>query len=234
MDLQEAKVQLDDEGFCVLEGQIDAHEADYLNRRSCDLMESTLDQGTYLSLEGSLDLIPELAPICIHPSILELAEAALGENFILANNVAMKLCKPGAGLGGLHVDWPLPSIPKPWPISPTGLAAFWMLTDFTAKNGATAVIPFSHHTRRDPTSNRTYQHEVPVVGKKGSVLVFVNGIWHRSGANTTQNENRMAASVFYVPSFIYRPRDGWPIMKRHIYDKFPRRLQELLARSVEE
>jgi len=66
MDLQEAKVQLDDEGFCVLEGQIDAHEADYLNRRACGLMESTLDQGTYLSLEGSLDLIPELAPLCIH------------------------------------------------------------------------------------------------------------------------------------------------------------------------
>ena len=66
------------------------------------------------------------------------------------------------------------------------------------------------------------------------MLVFVNGLWHRSGANTTQNENRMAASVFYVPSFIYRPKDGWPIMKRHIYNKFPRRLQELLVRSVEE
>ena len=234
MDLQEAKIQLDDEGYCVLEDQIDAHEADCLNRRARSLMEPTQAQDKYLSLEGSLYLIPELAPLCIHPSILELAETVLGENFILANNVAMKWCKPGAGAGGLHVDWPLPGVPQPWPISPTGLAAFWMLTDFTAKNGATAVIPFSHHTRRGPTTNRTYPLEIPVIGKKGSVLVFVNGLWHRSGANTTRNRNRMAASVFYVPSFIYRPKDGWPNMKRDVYNKLPRRLQQLLARSVEE
>ena len=68
MNLEEAKIQLDDEGYCVLEDQIDAQEADYLNRRACALMEPTLGQGKYLSLEGSLDLIPETRA-AMHPSL---------------------------------------------------------------------------------------------------------------------------------------------------------------------
>lgn len=237
MDLAEAKVRLNEEGYCMLEDQLDPREAERFDAQARSLMEPEADsirwREGYLSMEDALNHIPDLAPLCLHPAILELAEAVIGEKFILANTVAMKWCWPGAQAGGLHADWPLTAgVPEPWPILPTGFQAFWTLTDYTPDNGATVVVPFSHHSRRTPTRGE-YPQEIPLVGKKGSVAVFVNGLWHRSGANTTIDQHRMTANMFYIPEFLTRPRKGWPLVKRELYDQFPPRMQELLARSVE-
>ena len=234
MDLEDAKLRLEEEGYCILEDLLDPREAERLDSIARALMEPRAEpnQG-YLSMEDSLNTIPDLAPLCTHSAILELAESVLGEKFILANTVAVKWCRPGAAAGGLHADWPLNAgIPQPWPVLPTGFQAFWMLTDFTPHNGATTIVPFSHHSRRPPTQSE-YPHELPLVGRKGSVAVFVNGAWHRSGANTTTDQHRMAANMFYIPGFLNRPRTGWPLVKREVYDQFTPRLQGLLERSVE-
>ena len=144
MDLKEAKIRIEDEGYCVLENQLEPREAERLDALARPFMDH--NEG-YINLEGALNYIPELAPLCIHPPMLELAERILGVGFVLPN-VCMKWCKPGAGAGGLHADWPLGDMQKPWPKSPTLIQVFWMLTDFTAENGATRVVSFSHHTRR--------------------------------------------------------------------------------------
>ncbi|MDE0299586.1 MAG: phytanoyl-CoA dioxygenase family protein [Candidatus Poribacteria bacterium] len=234
MDLEDATLRLDEEGYYILEDALDPREAERLDLAARALMEPKADTNQrYLSMEDSLNTIPGLAPLCTHPAILELAEAVLGEKFILANTVAMKWCRPGAAAGGLHADWPLNAgIPQPWPVLPTGFQAFWMLTDYTADNGATTIVPFSHHSRRPPTQPE-YPQEMPLIGKKGDVAVFVNGTWHRSGANTTTDRHRMAANMLYIPDFLNRPRTGWPLVKREVYDQFSPRLQELLERSVE-
>jgi ectoine hydroxylase-related dioxygenase (phytanoyl-CoA dioxygenase family) len=229
MDLKEAKIRIEDDGYCVLENQLEPREAERLDGLARPFMDH--NEG-YINLEGALNYIPELAPLCIHPLLLELAECILGEGFVLPN-VCMKWCKPGAGAGGLHADWPLGNMQKPWPKSPTLIQIFWMLTDFTVENGATRVVPFSHHTRRAPVPDRTYPQEIPVVGKKGSLLVFHNNLWHRSGANTTRDQHRMAMNTGYIPWFIDRPKETWPLVKREIHDQLSPRLQELLVRSVE-
>ena len=94
------------------------------------------------------------------------------------------------------------------------------------------VVPFSHHSRRSPSQER-YPQEIPVVGKKGSVLAFYDTLWHRSGANTSNDQHRMAANMLYLPSYIYIHTGQWPPMKRELYNQFSTRLQELLSRSVE-
>ena len=166
MDLKEAKIRIEDDGYCVLENQLEPREAERLDGLARPFMDH--NEG-YINLEGALNYIPDLAPLCIHPLLLELAECILGEGFVLPN-VCMKWCKPGAGAGGLHADWPLGNMQKPWPKSPTLIQIFWMLTDFTVENGATRVVPFNHHTRRAPTLNRTYSQEIPVVGKRDLYL----------------------------------------------------------------
>ena len=107
-----------------------------------------------------------------------------------------------------------------------------MLSDGTAENGATRIVPFSHHTRRGP-QRASYDSEIPVVGKRGSLFLYHNGLWHGIGANTTTNKDRFFANAFYIPGAIHRPPDIWPLVTRNIYDTFPPRLQELLVRSVE-
>lgn len=222
MDLKDARRQLEDEGYCVLADLLDAQEAEHIDTLARRTMEP---REGYISMETSLNYIPELAPLCIHPTLVELAEEMLGKDFILANNVAMKWCKPGAPSGPLHWGGRFKDIPRL-----TEFQVFWMLTDFTAENGATLAVPFSHHTGRPPGRN-AYPQEIPVVGKKGSVLIFDGRIWHRSGANTTTVQHRMAANMMYLPGTVDRGGE-WPLVTRERYDQFPPQLQEMLVQSV--
>ncbi|MBI4530422.1 MAG: phytanoyl-CoA dioxygenase family protein [Candidatus Latescibacteria bacterium] len=230
MDTTEAISRLEDEGFCILEGLLDPSEAERLDALARPLMAHRTG---YVKLEGSLNHIPDLAPLCIHPMMLEIAERLLGKDFYVANNVAMMWCQPGAPAGGLHSDWPLGRIPQPWPTWPMLLQTMWMLTDFTPENGATRVVPGSHLSGRPPNSEIRYSHERPAVGKKGSVLVWHGGVWHANGANTTSDQHRMGANAAYIPWVIHRPTDYWPMVRREVYDQFPDRLKQLLERSVE-
>jgi len=190
----------------------------------------------YISMEGALNHIPDLAALCIHPLILEIAEAVLGEGFFLANNAALKWCKPGTPAGSLHADWPTRAVVAtdsetlipPW----NGLQVFWMLSDGTPDNGATRIVPFSHHTRRGPRRD-SYTQEIPVTGKKGTAFVYHNALWHRTGQNTTMDRHRIFANMYYMPSWVHRPPGAWPLIKGENYEAFPTRLQELTARSAD-
>jgi len=230
MDITQAKSQMADAGFCILEGLLDPSEAERLDAIARPLMANRTG---YVKLEGALNPIPELAPLCIHPTVLEIVSHLLGENFYLANNVCMMWCQPGAPGGGLHSDWPLHHVPQPWPRWPFLVQTMWMLTDFTHENGATRIVPGSHLAGHPPTPNLKYAHEMPAVGKRGSVLIWHGALWHRNGPNTTTDKHRMGANVAYIPWVVHRPPEGWPLVRRELYEGFPDRLKQLLERSVE-
>ena len=246
MDIEDVKVRLSEEGYCIFPGVLDAGEAERLEHICRERIEArnvrrghaTGGGEQYISLECALNVVPELAPLCINPIVMEIAEAVLGEGFILANNVAVRWAKPGTEAGSLHPDWALLAAAWSWNLvsSPTpawgGLQAFWMLSDGSVENGATRIVPFSHHTRRGP-SRQSYASEVSVVGERGSLFVYHNGLWHAISANTTADQHRVFANAFYTPKFVHRPRRIWPLVKREVYETFPARLQELLVRSVE-
>jgi len=233
MDVDAIVTCLAEEGYCLFENVIDPWEAERLDRLARPVLDA---MGThYVSLEGAINHIPELADICMHPLVMEVAEAALGEGFILANT-AVKWCKPGTPKHGLHADWPLKGVSwsppgaKMPPIS--GMQVFWMLSEATEENGATRIVPFSHHTRGNPRSS-SYAAEIPVVGKPGSMFLYHNGLFHSVGANTTTDQHRLLVDNFYLPGCVYRPPDAWPLVSRVVYDGCPPRLQELLAASLE-
>ena len=107
MDIEDVKLSLSEEGYCVFPGVLDAGEAEHLEhicRERIDAREVRRGHATgggdqYISLECALNVVPELAPLCIHPIVMEIAEAALGEGFIPANNVAVRWAKPGREAG---------------------------------------------------------------------------------------------------------------------------------------
>ncbi len=230
MSLDEAKADLAERGYCVLKDAIDPAEAQRLDRQARPLMD---DQGGYVKLEGALCQILELAPLCIHPEVLEIVEHALGEDFYLVNNVCTMWCQPGSPGGGLHSDWPLNQLPQPWPPWPLLLQTMWMLTDFTEENGATRVVPGSHRRLRPPEANCVYFGETSVVGSRGSVLIWHGALWHRNGPNASSTAHRMGANVAYAPPLVHRPAKGWPLVPKDLVDQFPIRLQQLLERSTE-
>lgn len=229
MDAAAICAQIESQGYCILEGLLDPVEARRLDGLARPLMAGKTG---YVKLEGALNFIPELAPLCMHPIVLEVAERFWGKTFYLANNVCMMWCQPGAPGGGLHSDWPLGDVPQPYPPWPMLLQTMWMLTDFSEENGSTRVVPGSHRLGRPPRKGSDTPLEHAALGRQGSILIWHGGTWHRNGANTTTDQHRMGANIAYIPKFIHRPREAWPLLGRGLYSKLPERLKQILERSV--
>ncbi|MGI9326716.1 MAG: phytanoyl-CoA dioxygenase family protein [Pseudomonadales bacterium] len=84
------------------------------------------------------------------------------------------------------------------------LSANYALTDFTAENGATCVVPGSHRWEpgRDPLPGETCLAIMP----RGSALLYVGNVLHAGGANRTQ-QARTGLYMGYVVSWL-RPLEN--------------------------
>ena len=230
LDLPSVCTALEQYGYCIIEDVLDATVAAKIDVQARRFMQGGYG---YANLEGALTCLPALAPLCEEPIVLAIGQHFFGEPFYLANNVCMKWCPPGTERGKWHVDWPLGHMPQPYPAWPVLLQTMWMLTDFTDSNGATWVVPGSHRQGRPPKGEEATANRLVIEGKAGSLLVWLGGLWHCSGVNTTSDQHRMGANIAYIPRYIHRPPDTWPLVQRVEFAKFSPVLQQLLERSVE-
>lgn len=115
------------------------------------------------------------------------------------------LLKPGsltrAGNRGHHVGGE--KLMEPKTISPAVVCnIMWMLTDFTAENGATLVVPGSHLSGRQPDHDLDSNADwVPARGPAGTALVLEGRVWHSTGANTTNRPRTGLTTNFCAPQF---------------------------------
>lgn len=131
--------------------------------------------------------------------VLELIEGVLGEQCLVSSLASISLA-PGETAQVLHADDQVMPLAKPH--APTVANSMWALTDFTEANGATRIVPGSHHWpnpdySRDDAQTPTIAAEMP----KGSVLVWHGSAWHGGGANTS-DEVRIGVAMNYCAGFI--------------------------------
>ena len=145
-------------------------------------------------------------------------------------------------LRGMHTDFPWGHLPaKSFPRDGWTCQAIWMLDDFSAENGGTAIVPHSQKLRRSCRSGFSQQggeanaddakfeaEHVSVCGKAGDVLVYVGQCWHQSGLNLT-SEPRVALLGQFLPYF-FAPMEAhaWTLPPR-ISARFSPALRELLG-----
>lgn len=86
MNLHQVKTDFAENGYCVLENLLDPSEAERLDEEARPLM----DGAGYVKLEGTLNHLPDLAPLCIHSDVLSVVEHALGPDYYLVNNVCTR------------------------------------------------------------------------------------------------------------------------------------------------
>ena len=139
---------------------------------------------------------PTMRGLMMHPIV-----EALGDRHLLANcskwqlNVSAALeVGPGARDQVLHREedlYPYFPLPRPNLI----LATMWAMSDFTADNGGTQVVPGSHRWGPDRTaaSDEIVRAEMPA----GSVLFWLGGTLHGAGANVTVNQWRYGVVLTY-------------------------------------
>jgi ectoine hydroxylase-related dioxygenase (phytanoyl-CoA dioxygenase family) len=103
------------------------------------------------------------------------------------------------------------------------------LDDFTATNGATMLIPGSHLWGDDRRPTR--EEMVPAVMPVGSMVYFLNTLWHSGGANTS-NEPRRSMTVQYCQPWIRTFENFTVAMGWEDLDKVPKRLLQLMGFST--
>ena len=74
---------------------------------------------------------------------------------------------------------------------------------------------------------------MPVCGRRGSVLLWQGGTWHGQGANTTDDQHRMALNIAYYPAWWNLMREGGhqPVFPE-TFARMPEDLQALVRHKV--
>ncbi len=139
---------------------------------------------------------PTMLNLLMHPTV-----GQLGDRHLLSNckqwqlNVSAAVeVGPGARDQVLHREedlYPYFSLPRPNMV----LASMWAISDFTADNGGTQLVPGSHRwdSGRQAQPDEIVRAEMP----EGSVLFWLGGTLHGAGANITDDQWRYGILLTY-------------------------------------
>lgn len=155
---------------------------------------------------------PSLERLMDHPAVLPKIRGIYGDRFVL--QASWNTMQPAhAGVGGWHQDGSSAYDFKRagYPIPLIQLRASFLLTDQTEPGqGNMELIPGSHRSQVPlPDEVRAARSEVPIghviCARAGSVLVFHNGVWHRTFRHDGERD-RYTAHYIYSPPWV-RPAD---------------------------
>jgi ectoine hydroxylase-related dioxygenase (phytanoyl-CoA dioxygenase family) len=192
---------LDRDGYVVLPSVIDA---DWLARlraafeSGCekDGGSTVVKESGTRHLNNLVNRDPVFEGVYTHPRVLAAVYHVLRDAFRVGQ-IGGRDPLPGYGQQGLHADWTARSKGEPFRI----VTAIWLLDDFTGENGATRVVPGTHHlltqppkSFADPASRHPDQRII--VAKAGSVLVFNGHLWHSGAANKSSRSRRVVQCSF--------------------------------------
>jgi ectoine hydroxylase-related dioxygenase (phytanoyl-CoA dioxygenase family) len=173
-----------------------------------------------------LELVRE--PLC-----MSLIEHQLGPDYLISC-VDAQIQHPGSGTMPLHTDqWWMqqpqrPDMPAPrpadarrnrgsavdpapadHPIAPIAAAnVMWMITDFTAANGATRIVPGSHLSGAQPDPSVPHKiASVAAEGPAGTAFAFDARLWHGASPNRSASPRYGITTVGCGPQF--RPLENY-------------------------
>ncbi len=177
-------------------------------------------------LGGILGISRAAADILAHPMVLSVADQVLlphCESYRIGSATAIEIM-PGEGNQGLHRDDDFYPIRVPgieWQIS-----AMVALTDFTAQNGATRVVPGSQDMRNidDITEAEIAQAIMP----RGSILFYLGRAVHAGGRNETGTP-RIGLITTYSLGWLRQEENHYLTVPRTVAESYPERIQRLMG-----
>jgi ectoine hydroxylase-related dioxygenase (phytanoyl-CoA dioxygenase family) len=166
--------------------------------------------------------------VAIHPHVLPVVDRVLDDG-CLVSSMSSSSILPGEAAQPIHADDFL--IPLPKPHVPIVCNTVWALTDFSAENGATRVVPGSHRADRSPALDETHATVAAVTMPRGSVLMLHGSLWHGGGANQTESK-RVAILMNYCAGYIRQQENQQLGIPRETVRTFPPRLRTLVGYGI--
>jgi ectoine hydroxylase-related dioxygenase (phytanoyl-CoA dioxygenase family) len=230
LELDRRLRSIEEHGYCIVENAIETDLVDGLNEALERLeVEHGITPGAN-AFEGhhtiriynllARERIFEQVPV--HGAVLPVVEGVLDSGCLVSSLSSISI-DPGESAQPLHTDDTLLGLPRPHPAVVCN--SMWALTDFTAANGATRILPGSHRWPDKPEYGKHYE-SIPAEMGKGSVLIWNGSLWHGGGANTS-DRRRVGIAMNYCAGFIRQQENqqlGIPLERVRGFSK---RLQEL-------
>jgi ectoine hydroxylase-related dioxygenase (phytanoyl-CoA dioxygenase family) len=215
-DLDQARRELDEHGYCVVPDVLGSAEIAALKARLVEQAAGERargvafhDGGPKLPNQRVWNLLNKgqvFRDLMLHPIIDALMGHLLGPDFLVSSFTA-NIAHPGGEPMVLHTDQGYVGF---WTPQPVVANIAWMLDDFTDANGGTRLAPGSHlnqdatprssqHAPERPANMPTLDDTIGAEGRAGSVLCFDGRIWHGTGANRTQGSRHALLSYHCRP-----------------------------------
>lgn len=233
---------LERDGAVVVSGVIDRGVRDSLLRELAPHLESVDPDASlnkkYAEDGGAADFYPgktkritalvarseTFRTFVTHPLMRSACDAILKPNCVhyqVHATAALKI-GPGAREQVLHREedpYQFFKVPRPRMI----VASMWAITDFTAANGGTKIVPGSHLWPADRVARP--DEVVAAAMPAGSVLLWMGGTLHGAGANRT---DEWRYGVFLSYSL------GWLRQEENQYIDVPGEIARTLSKEVRE
>ena len=214
-------------GFSVIDGVIPENKVDGVREEVVRLQKehdaefrarqaATRSRGHRIGAEGvgvlkqAINYTQTFAPYLADDRIIQTAEAFFG-SYVRISCTDAVVNHPGNERGYWHADWPYNQtnashVLAPYPDTMMHLSSIWMLTEFSAENGGTLLVPGSHRSSDNPSKgdlpdidrDAPYPTETHAVGAPGSVLLYDSRLWHSVAPNLS-DVARVALIVRYAP-----------------------------------
>lgn len=233
-DLADHLARIDEQGFTVVAGVLDADEVaalvDDLGRLERELGTTPADNDfegrSTLRVYNLLRYGPLWERIPVDPAVLPVVEGVLDDGCLVASLSSIRIM-PGETAQPIHADDQLIPLPQPHP--PVVCNTMWALTDFTDDNGATRLVPGSH--RRDSPVFGSEHPTVPAEMSAGDVLVWHGSLWHAGGANRTDRD-RIGIAMNYCAGWVRQQENQQLGLPPELVAGFAPRLQRLVGYGV--
>ena len=170
--------------------------------------------------------------LALHPAIATLNDAVLGPycaRYQLSSAAAIAI-GPGETMQELHRDdlvYPLAHPSERQSV----VTAIWALTDFTAANGATLVVPGSH--RWDDERKPALAEAVPSEMPRGSAVYILGSTYHAGGANRA-GDTRIGLLYGYCLGWLRQEQNQYLAVPPEAARTLPEPLQRLIGYAVHE
>jgi ectoine hydroxylase-related dioxygenase (phytanoyl-CoA dioxygenase family) len=205
-ELERHRERIERDGYTVLERVIEPELVDALHADVVRLERELAVQPGPNPFEGfkTLRIYNLLARgesfrrVPVHPTVLPLVEAVIGKGCLISSLSSIEIL-PGEVEQPVHADDMV--FPLPRPHVPLVCNAMWAITDFTAENGATRVLPGSHREARAPGFFEDVEGMIPAEMPRGSVLIYNGSLWHRGGANRS-DAPRLGIAMNYCAGWL--------------------------------
>jgi hypothetical protein len=176
---------------------------------------------------GLIARSPAAREFVLHPSVLGTVALVLGH----ATNFQLHLTQviaigPGEAAQTVHRDqWAFDFFPFPSGYE-VQCNTLWAMTDFTAENGATRVIPGSHGYADRLTFSEAQTE--PAEMEAGSVLLYTGSLYHGGGANRS-DAVRHGLNLTYAVAWLRQEENQYLSVPREIARELPVPLLRLMG-----